>query len=215
MPRTITVKGTGKVISPVDFVEISLTVLSTDADYSRATCSNEEKLIALKSALAGVGFDDNALKTKSYNVCAEYKSEHSENGYSNKFVGYKCSHGLVLEFDFDNKTLSDVICAVTNTIAEPNLYVRFTVKDKDSVCNTAIENACRNATEKAKILCEASGVELCEIVNITYSDIKPSLYSECDYSNDVMLMRSATAGASINPQDVEASDNVTITWTIK
>ena len=41
-------------------------------------------------------------------------------------------HGLKLEFDFDSQRLSKVLGAIAVCIAEPELNVQFTVKDKGS-----------------------------------------------------------------------------------
>ncbi|MDD5791685.1 MAG: SIMPL domain-containing protein, partial [Erysipelotrichaceae bacterium] len=70
---------------------------------------------------------------------------------------------------------------------------------------------------KAKVLAEALGVELGEVVNIDYSwthlDIMSRSYHvmECDG----MLMAPGYAKMSMEPDDIELEDSVTVIWTIK
>ena len=98
------------------------------------------------------------------------ENERDKNGnYKQIFVGYRVTHGLKLELDFDSQRLSKVLGAIAVCIAEPELNVQFTVKNKEAVDAALLQSACANAKAKAEILTKASGVTLGELVSIDYN----------------------------------------------
>ena len=57
MPRTITVKGIGKVSTKPDLVVLSLEMVSKDKEYDKAMDSAAEQLAQLNECLATIGFE--------------------------------------------------------------------------------------------------------------------------------------------------------------
>ncbi len=212
--RTITVVGMGRLSTPVDLVEITLNLSETNMEYANATSKCEEKLSAVKNSLKHLNIDEKELKTTDYRVVSDYKSVHKENGYVNEFVGYKCTHSLKLELDFDNNLLSKVLASISDTISEPNLHINFTAKDTSSIKTAVLADACKTARENAMAICSATGTQLGDILSIKYSDIEPSIYSNSTFSFADVRACAETTGASINPEDIVSTDGVTITWEI-
>ncbi|MFQ9148014.1 MAG: SIMPL domain-containing protein [Eubacteriales bacterium] len=68
MPRTITIKGTGRADIKPDFIIIRLSVGSTDKNYEKASDAASERVTALKAALTGAGFSEDALRTSDFGV---------------------------------------------------------------------------------------------------------------------------------------------------
>ena len=219
MNRTITIKGIGKLSLKPDQTAVSLTLKTVHADYDKAMGKAAKHLEQLRSAIAEIGFTKDDLKTASFDVGAEYKNERDKNGnYTRIFVGYRVAHGLKLEFDFDSGRLSTVLGAIAVCIAEPELNVQFTVKDKEAVNAALLESACINAKAKAEILTKASGVTLGELVSIDYHCGELHLYSPTRYEMEAdCLMRVSTAPTAMNiePDDINVSDSVTFVWGIK
>ena len=134
MTRTITIKGVGKLSLKPDQVVVSLTLNATDKNYDKTMDTAAKHLEQLRGALVGIGFTKDDLKTTNFNVNTEYESERDKNGnYKRIFIGYSVTHQLKLEFDFDSQRLSQTLGAIAGCIAEPELNVQFTVKDKKSV----------------------------------------------------------------------------------
>lgn len=151
----------------------------------------------LRSAIAEIGFTKDDLKTTSFDVGTEYENERDKNGnYKQIFVGYRVTHGLKLEFDFDSQRPSKVLGAIAVCIAEPELNVQFTVKDKEAVDAALLDSACANAKAKAEILTKASGVTLGELVSIDYNWGELHLYSPTHYYMDPPCMARASAAPS-------------------
>lgn len=219
MNRTITIKGIGKLRLTPDQTVVSLTLKTVHADYDKAMDEAAKHLEQLRSAIAEIGFAGDDLKTTSFDVGTEYENERDKNGnYKRIFVGYRVTHGLKLEFDFDSQQMSKALGAIAVCIAEPELNVQFTVKDKEAVNAALLESACVNAKAKAEILTKASGVTLGELVSIDYNWGELHLYSPTRYEmEDACMMRASAAPTAMNiePDNINASDNVTFVWEIR
>ena len=219
MNRTITIKGIGKLSLKPDQTVVSLTLKAVHADYDKAMDEAAKHLEQLRSAITKIGFAKDELKTTRFDVGTEYENERDKTGnYKLRFVGYRVTHGLKLEFDFDSQRLSKVLGAIAVCIAEPELNVQFTVKDKEAVNAALLENACVNAKVKAEILTKASGVTLGELVSIDYNWGELHLYSPTRYEMDSPCMARASAAPTamdIEPDDIDVSDSVTFVWEIK
>ena len=218
MNRTITIKGIGKLSLKPDQTVVSLMLKTVRADYDKAKDEAAKHLEQLRSAIAEIGFTKDDLKTTSFDVGTEYENERDKNGnYKQIFVGYRVTHGLKLEFDFDSQRLSKVLGAIAVCIAEPELNVQFTVKDKEAVDAALLQSACANAKAKAEILTKASGVTLGELVSIDYNWGELHLFSQTQYDMEDACMRMASAAPTsieIEPDDIDISDSVTFVWEI-
>lgn len=218
MTRTITIKGVGKLSLKPDQVVVSLTLNATDKNYDKAMNTAAKHLEQLRGALVGIGFTKDDLKTTNFNVGTEYESERDKNGnYKRIFIGYSVTHQLKLEFDFDSQRLSQTLGAIAACIAEPELNVQFTVKDKESVNAALLENACVNAKANAGILAKASGVTLGDLISIDYNWGELHLFSPTQYDMEDACMRLSSAAPTsieIEPDDIDISDSVTFVWEI-
>lgn len=215
--RTITVKGTGRVKAAVDYVVITMSLDATDQVYDAAMERAAEQLEELTASMTAVGFEKDAVKTTNFNVNTEYVSEKDELGnYKRVFDGYKVSHQLKLEFDFDTAILAKVLSAIGTCPAKPELHIRFTVKDGEMVKEEVLRQAAVNARQKAEVLCAASGAKLGELVTIDYNWSEIGLYSDTSYrvAEDCMMKPMLARSVEITPEDVEASDTVTFVWEI-
>lgn len=217
MEKTITVKGTGNISVQPDLTIVTLTLKSLDRDYEKAMQYASEKLAALQDALSKIGFGKSDLKTTGFNVNTEYESIRDKNGnYKSVFEGYSCVQGLKIEFDFDTKVLSKVLSAIAACISEPQLNIRFSVKDKAAVNEALLESAAANAKKKAEILTKASGVKLGELISINYSWAELDVYSDTRYDMEEKCMcAEASIAMDITPDDIGVGDSATFVWTIE
>ena len=212
----ITVTGRGRLSLRPDLTVVSLSVKSLDRDYDRSMASSEEKLASLKSGLAGAGFVERDLKTEDFSVNTEYEGVHDPKtgGYRQELRGYRCTHRLKLEFAFDTHLLSRVLTVIAHSVAEPELDVRFTVKDKGAAAEELLRAAAADAKAKAEILADASGAALGALVSIDYSRGELPMYSQTRYAvADAALMKSTAArGVSIEPTDIDLEDSAVFVY---
>ena len=218
MSRTITVKGTGNVSLKPDTTIVTMTLKAKDKNYEKAMNDAAGIFDNLKSAVRDCGFDEKELKTTSFNVYTEYDSVQDARGnYKSVFSGYCCVNTVKLSFDFDTKRLSKVLSAVASCIAEPDLNIQFTVKDKDAAADELLKSAAENARHKAEILTAASGVKLGQLVAVNYSWGEIDVYSrtECAMDRNCYKAKAAsTMDMCFEPEDIELDDTVTFVWEI-
>ena len=219
MPRTITVKGMGRVTTSPDYVVISMSLEAHEQDYEATMELATKKIEQLNASLEEIGFEKKAIKTTNFNVRTDYERVKDRNGnYKSVFNGYICSHRLKVEFDFETKRLAQTLYAISRCLAQPELSISFTVKDPSAVNKELLRSATINAKEKAQILCEASGVELGQLLTIDYNWGELNIVSHTDYMLEEKCMAMPVGGLAdmdIEPDDIDVSDTATFVWEIK
>ena len=214
--RTITVKGIGSVSAKPDLIVITMNLETITPDYAQTLDLATAELDALRAALVAVGYDGKSLKTTDFNIQTKYESYKKNDEWKKRFVGYTCTHGLRLELDLDIPMLGKTLGAISDCKAAPKFSIRFSVKDPAAIKEQLLESAVLNASEKAKVLAKAAGVSLGAIKSIDYSWGELHLYSETNL--DVCMTGAAAPKAlnmEIEPNDIDASDSVTVIWTIE
>lgn len=217
--RTITVKGMGRVSAAPDYVVISMSLESQAMEYEETMEQAAKQIEALNASLEKVGFEKKSVKTTNFNVRTDYERIKNRDGeYKSVFNGYVCSHRLKVEFDFDTKRLAQTLYAISKCLAKPELSISFTVKDPSAVSKELLKSATVNAKAKAEILCEASGVELGQLLSIDYNWGELNIVSRTDYMLEEKCMAmpmGALADMDIEPDDIDVNDTATFVWEIK
>jgi uncharacterized protein YggE len=216
--RTITIKGTGSVSAKSDQIVIGMNLETTKLNYAETLKAATYEIDALRTALVNAGHDGATLKTTSFNIQTKYENYKQKDEWKKRFLGYTCSHGLRLEFDFDMSALGRTLGAIADCETSPQFSIQFVVKDPTAVKEELLESAVKNATDKAAILTKAAGVKLGEIVHIDYSWGDLRLYSETtfDMREGIIIAEAPSAySIDIEPDDIDVKDNVTIVWAIE
>lgn len=217
MEKTMRVTGKGKLSVKPDMIRLLLDATKVCATYEEALAKSAEQTEELKNCFEGLGFARTDLKTLRFSVDTEYENYRDENNvWKNRFLGYRFTHGMKLEFDADNERLGRVLYQLARTECHPEFRINYTVKDPEEAKNKLLAKAVADSGEKAKVLAEAAGVTLGAIVNIDYSwgelEIVSAPVERC--------MMSAANGAAdsykmdIEPDDIDVTDTVTVVWEI-
>lgn len=106
--------------------------------------------------------------------------------------------------------------ALAQTEVHPEFRINYTVKDTEAAKNKLLAKAVADSKEKAKVLAEAAGVILGDIVTIDYSwgelEIVARPVERC-----VMSTPNAATDSyqmDIEPDDIDVTDTVTVVWEI-
>ena len=218
--RTIRVTGKGQIKVKPDMARITITLSGLYKDYGETLRRSSDDTEALKDVLSCFGFARSDLKTLSFRVDTEYENyRDGNNDYMRRFVGYRFNHVTKVEFASDNDRLGRVLYALAACPVRPECQISVTVKDPESAKNLLLGKAVADAKEKAAVLSGAAGVALKEIQSIDYS------WGEIDFEyrpmNGALLAEKCLAepmdaryDMDIEPDDIEASDTVTVIWEI-
>ncbi|MBQ3850040.1 MAG: SIMPL domain-containing protein [Clostridia bacterium] len=215
MDRMITIRGIGKLSVKPDMIEVGLELRNRDMDYSAAMRAASEQQAALRDALSKAGFEPSELKTSAFNVRTEYEGVHDERGmYRQVFAGYVCEHTMAIRFGFDTDMLSTVLTAISDSIAEPGISVRFTVRDRESISDALLASAAKNALKRAELLAESSGVKLGRLISIEHTWNDPDFVSPTVYSSNAKLRCDSAVEMQVSPENMELTEYATFVWEI-
>ncbi len=224
--KTITVKGVGRASAPVDTVELSFHIWAKNKNYDKALEAADKKVSALESALAAAGFPKEDFQTGGFHVNTEYEGVCDDKGqYRNVFSGYNCSYDQLLRFDFDAARLGEALSAVAASKAQPELQVRFTVREPEKLEKELLRSAAESAKSRAEVLCAAAGKALGELQRIDYDVTRLNFQSETimDVAAECAMPMMANGGmkakrgfgAALRPQDIDLTDTAVFVWEIQ
>lgn len=220
--RVIRVTGKGTIKVKPDVTRISVTLTGCYREYGETLKRSAEDTEALKDLLEKLGFERGEVRTLSFNVNTKNESyQDRDRNWKQRFVGYEFRHILKVEFDSDNERLGKVLYALANDKGiQPEFRLSYTVKDPEASKNLLLGRAVEDAKAKAEVLSRAAGVELKVIESIDYS--WGEITFETSPMRNEMLMKCGDAEAcydesyamDVEPDDIEASDTVTVVWSI-
>lgn len=197
-----------------DYVEINVVLRTFNKNYEKAYKEAVEKNQKIIDLITKISFKKEDLKTRNFNVNSEYESVTDEKGrYKNVFTGYTVIHELKLAFDMEMDRLSEVMVALSESQLEPELNIRFTIKNPKDISAELLKLATEDAKKKAKILCEAAGKTLGELINIDYTWTDINLYSDSDYSP--RMMKAESVSLDMEAEEIKLEDTVDFVWELK
>ena len=220
MTRTIKVTGKSKVQASPDCTRISITISDTLTEYDNCLAKSVNDMNVIVECIKEFGFERKELKTSNFEINRKtegYRDKHNDWQY--RFIGYEYRENLNFTFKNDNKRLGKILYALAHLSIIPQINVSYFCSDVEAVKNQLLELAIKDAKKKAELLTGASGVKLCEILDIDYSWISVSFESDEMRFCQPMALEDSCAGSAYNvdiePDDISASDNVRITFRIE
>ena len=220
--RTIRVTGKGQIKVKPDTTRITISLEGTWPEYGETLRPSSQDTERLKDLLSAFGFARSDLKTLNFNVETEYESYQDRGTYKQRFIGYRFTHMMKVEFPSDNDRLGKVLYALANCPLKPEFRLSYTVSDPEAAKNDLLGKAVTDAKEKASVLTQAAGVTLKDIQSIDYSwgeidfEYRPMnrMLMADEYLARPMVAESAGYDMDIEPDDIEVSDTVTVLWEI-
>ena len=216
MNRILRITGTGNIKVKPDMTRVTMTISDIDKQYEKALAVSSQNSESLRKIVSELGFSASDLKTVSFDVKVENTSYRDRNdNWMERFAGYRVNHCLKIEFESDNTVLGKLLGAVAGCSAKPQINISFFVKDTEGAKNLLLGNAIKDARQKASVLAEASGVVLKEIQSIDYS------WGELRFESRPQMMGTASEETygdlmmDIEPDYIDATDNVTVVWAIE
>lgn len=213
--RLIQVEGIARIKEIPKEIIVSIDLSLKDSLYQ--TCFNKsvESLERLKSH-----FKSNGIKPKNIKVNNLVVNENFEFHKSKRIrQGYKSSISLEVK-DIYNDEYSN---ALLKSLNQENLNISyqisfgFTDEQKTKLRRQALELAIKDATEKAEVIANASGLKLKSIEKIIYGS-NSSYYGSFDIVMDEECYDTPPRkgngqyGVSFNPKEQRIQKNILIEW---
>lgn len=208
--RLLKVQGKGNVKVEPDLITLSFNVESRAWDYEESIRNLNVRADNLRGSMADSDLDKAQLKTTAFNVQADTRYD----GGQYIFNGYVASHRMQIELPMDRILLNKVFRHVAQGHSGAEINLCFSVKDKDALRKSVLTQAVQTAKENAAILAEAAGVKLGNLMQMDYGWQEVHIYER--EANMVAMESSPKAQyeVDIEPEDIAAEDNVTLTFEI-
>lgn len=208
-PGIISVNGTGRVQAKPDTALINAGVVTEAKTAAECYDANNIKMNAVYAALKKAGITDENIKTVTLNLSPKinYNRKQEE---PERIIGYTLTHIFNIKVK-DIKKAGEVIDRVMSAGVNNIHYIQFTIEDNTKLMAQAREAAVKDAKDKAEQLAKGAGVGLDKIQSLTENFARP-------YPMDNFVMRAASlekAAAPVQAGELEISDTVSITYTIK
>ena len=224
MKKIIRVTGKGQISVPPDRIRLLFELEECKDTYREAIKASKESVDELRKIFEKLGFDVKELKTTNFEIKSVFETEKvKKDEYKQVFKGYKYSHVLKIEFDLDHDLLGKILDNVSRCECHPEFDISYTIKDKEAVKNKLLEKAVKDSRVKAEVLAKAAEMNLDELVSIDYSwgeiELTSSPYGKlldglrCNDSEEDYYLDDAPM--QLEPDDIKASDTVTVVWKLK
>ncbi len=222
MDKTIKITGVGRISKAPDLTVVSLHVTKTMPTYAEALEASAEDVRILKDSLEEAGLERKSIKTTHFEVEMDYEGYYDkEHNYHRTFKGYRYVQSFRIEFGIDNKLLGKVLFNISHLPIDPEITIRYEIKDIQAAKDELLANAVKDATKKANIIADSAGVTIDGVVDINYSWSTMEFYSRsmnfkyCDMAVSAPGAAPDSYDVDIEPEDIEKSDSVTIVFAIK
>jgi uncharacterized protein YggE len=220
MTKTIRVTGKSNVQVSPDRTRISLTISDTQEEYDACMAKSVDDMNIIVECIKRFGFERSELKTSSFDI--ERKTESyrdKKENWRSRFIGYEYTENLNFTFKNDNEKLGKILYALAHIPIIPEIRVSYFCSDEEKIKNQLLELAIKDAKTKAEILTSASGVKLCEILDIDYTWINVRFESDdINFCKPLALAESndlSKFDVDFEPDDISTGDSVRVTFRIE
>ncbi|AME03162.1 SIMPL domain-containing protein [Selenomonas sp. oral taxon 136] len=209
-PATITIGGTGTAYVAPDTAEITVGVVTEEADAARTHAENAAQTARVHNAVRALGVADRDIQTVHYDFSQRYDMR---DGSRSEVIGYTAQNSVVITVrDLNNvgKIIDVALANGANRIDSLN----FTASDTSAAKNEALTDAVRGAKEKAQAVASALGVRLVRIANV-YADTQADMPRNENYMPMMMAKGASAAATPIAPGELSVAATVNVTYVVE
>lgn len=214
MNRTIKILGKGSMCFTTDLLKLQITLKSADTSYRKAMEYHCEKIAKLINCLEELGFgkDDVISVMFTTDRISDFNLVDNES-YSK---GIKVTQKFKVCMPFDIPRLEQVIHKVMDCGIEPEIWIVQAVSDVEGLRKKLLQTIIKESEEKAKVMAEAAGAKLGNVVNMQYKikEFDYEGYISNDYFDSTFIPITAgyLFGYDFIPDELSAQEEIEIEW---
>ncbi|MFD2248029.1 SIMPL domain-containing protein [Pontibacter ruber] len=214
MERKLQITGKGKLSVTPDIIILSFDATAHEWEYEKTVNALNRKVEELRTIIGSEGIERKSLKTKDFSIRKD--TAWNKKTEKHEFNGFRASHSMELELPLDKKIINNLLGRITKGMENLDFSIAFGVKDAAEQQQQLILQAIAKAKENASLIAGATGVELLEILDIDYSYRELTIRSQRhDYAvYEAEMMTTYDAAPDFEPDDIDVTETVTITWKI-
>lgn len=209
-PATITIGGTGTAYVAPDTAEITVGVVTEEADAARTHAENAAQTARVHNAVRALGVADRDIQTVHYDFSQRYDMR---DGSRSEVIGYTAQNSVVITVR-DLNNVGKIIDAALANGANRIDSLNFTASDTSAAKNEALTDAVHGAKEKAQAVASALGVRLVRIANV-YADTQAEMPRNENYMPMMMAKGASAAATPIAPGELSVAATVNVTYVVE
>lgn len=209
-PATITIGGTGTAYVAPDTAEITVGVVTEEADAARTHAENAAQTARVHNAVRALGVADRDIQTVHYDFSQRYDMR---DGSRSEVIGYTAQNSVVITVR-DLNNVGKIIDAALANGANRIDSLNFTASDTSAAKNEALTDAVHGAKEKAQAVASALGVRLVRIANV-YADTQADMPRNENYMPMMMAKGASAAATPIAPGELSVVATVNVTYVVE
>lgn len=214
--KTLEVVGFSKVSITPDIGILNINISHIDTAFSKSIHGLNSKSADINNQLKEIGFKQLAIRTNNFDV--QKNSVYRDNKRIDS--GYIASQQIQLEFKNDKNNITKIFSQFSNSATEFDLNFNFKLSDalKESVQRQIIKLATEDAFNKAKLISEASRIEMSKVREIKYGNNFSGgmrLFNNDQGLNEVVISGKSSISQGFTPSDIVYSDNILVIWDLK
>ena len=209
-PATITIGGTGTAYVAPDTAEITVGVVTEEADAARTHAENAAQTARVHNAVRALGVADRDIQTVHYDFSQRYDMR---DGSRSEVIGYTAQNSVVITVRSLNNVGKIIDAALANGANRID-SLNFTASDTSAAKNEALTDAVHGAKEKAQAVASALGVRLVRIANV-YADTQADMPRNENYMPMMMAKGASAAATPIAPGELSVTATVNVTYVVE
>ena len=209
-PATITIGGTGTAYVAPDTAEITVGVVTEEADAARTHAENAAQTARVHNAVRALGVADRDIQTVHYDFSQRYDMR---DGSRNEVISYMAQNSVVITVRSLNNVGKIIDAALANGANRID-SLNFTASDTSAAKNEALTDAVHGAKEKAQAVASALGVRLVRIANV-YADTQADMPRNENYMPMMMAKGASAAATPIAPGELSVAATVNVTYVVE
>ena len=212
MSRNVIAAGSGIARLAPDTATLALWLRAQNADYNTAAEALKKGAAIVEAAVKTTGVDVQ-VKAEDFSVDARYEYKKDLAGNQKRVLaGYEARQMVRVTVAHEGVNVILVQNALQKCGADADLTVSYSLKDESAAEKLALEKACKDAREKAEVMCAAAGVKLGQLISVSNGSeavLQPAA--------PVMLRAVAAeaAPAAVEAEDIEVHATATLVFEIE
>jgi uncharacterized protein YggE len=208
------VQGESKIFQMPDIMEVNVEISTLNKEYKMSVEENFKALDQLKRELKAARIKSLVIK----DVAQRVNEEKSYQGGKTVTTGYRASYRMILQVDPEGEVIHKLLKVLRRSGVSMNYNAAFKLSPEllKSTENRLIQQAVKDAMGKAEVIAEASQTNLNGILAIEYGAVNtrpgPLRYME---QRSMAAVKTVGEEAFTQPDPIELTDRVVITWKIK
>jgi len=207
--RTISSNGISTMKSMPDLTTVYIRIDTSASTADESKDQNSKISEAVMVSLLKI-VENKDIETQQFNIYPEYDWSEGKQ----KLLGYKTTNSLKVKLT-DFTKIGDVIDAAIDSGASGIDSINFEISDdkKSELKKQVLEKASQDAREKAESVAKGLNAKLGKLVSVSAADYDYRPYSI--YTMEAGGVSAAKeAATNVNPQELEVSANVQVTFEI-